>query len=680
MSDLISFAADLEPGTRFAALAPGFAYGGDYNPEQWPESVWLDDVALMRRAGVTTVTVGVFSWGLLERADGVFDWDWLDRVMDLLHENGIGVALATPTAAPPMWLMAAHPEIATVDANGVRTSSGGRLAWSPSSAVFRRYALRMVRAIAERYGSHPALRLWHVSNEIGNENGSCFSDETATAWQAWLSREYGSIEAVNSAWGTAFWGHHYTSFDQVAPPRMARTKHNPGLLLDFSRFTSDALLGHYLAERAVLREVTPGVPVTTNFMVMGEPGSAEYSRWAREVDIVANDHYLHRDDPYPNSDLSFSADRVRGMAGGGPWMLMEHSTGAINWQGINLAKRPGQLARNSLAHIAHGSESALFFQWRQSTAGAEQYHSGMVPHAGPDTRIFREVTEFGALLQRIAPAAGTRVATAKVALLFDEQSAWLLRATRGPSDRLSAVDLPKSLHRAFTARGIAVDVRPSSAPLDEYDVILAPTLPLADHTVSQKMQAATERGAHVLVGFATGLMDRNARVLTGDAAAHFSRLLGVRVTETLPLVPGTRVVTDAGWQGELWTEDLEAVDAEVIARYSEGDLAGVAALTSRRVGAGTATYLATRPDERGLFEIVDALIERAALAPVTPIETGLEVTRRVGDAGSFLFAINHDLDEPRSLDAHGTDLVSGREVDGRFTLPPGAVAVIEERQ
>ncbi|MGN6325387.1 beta-galactosidase [Pseudolysinimonas sp.] len=676
--DVVSHAADLPEPRRFPAIAPGFAYGGDYNPEQWPESVWAEDVELMRRAGVTTVTVGVFSWGLLETADGVFEWGWLDRVLDLLHENGIGVALATPTAAPPMWLLRAHPEIATVDERGVRTAPGGRLAWSPSSAVFRRYALRIVRAMAERYGSHPAVRLWHVSNEIGNENAQCFSDETTVAWRAWLADRHGDVDAVNAAWGTAFWGHRYGSIDEIDPPRFSRTAHNPGLRLDWARFTSDALLGHYLAERAVLREVTPHLPVTTNFMVMGDPGTDDYARWAREVDIVANDHYLRPEVEDRAGDLAFSADRVRGMGEGRPWLLMEHSTSAVNWQGVNLAKDPGQLARNSLAHIARGSQGALYFQWRQSSAGAEQYHSGMVPHAGADSRVFREVVEFGALLGRIAPAAATTVERARVAILFDDQAAWALRAGPGPTDRLRAFDLPQLLHRTLTARGIGVDVLPTSAPLDDRDLILVPTVPVVGEPVAAALAAAAERGAQVLVGFSTGVLDENGRVLTGGYPGRLRELLGVRSTEVRPLAPGESAATDAGWTASLWTEDLELRGAEALVRWSGGVLDGVPLLTRRPVGEGAALYLATRPDERGAADIIDRLVDAAALAPVAEIDPGLEATRRIGDAGSFLFVINHDTDAPRAVRAHGVDLVSGRSSAGSFEIPPGGVAVIQE--
>ncbi|OUE08182.1 Beta-galactosidase [Clavibacter michiganensis] len=453
MTRIRSRSSDLPAGTTFPPIARGFALGGDYSPEQWPEEVWAEDVELMRRAGVNSVNLGVFSWGLIEVADGEFDWGWLDRIMDLLHEGGIGVNLATPTAAPPIWLMRAHPEIACVTDTGVRLAQGGRLAWSPASAVFRRYALRLVERMAERYGTHPALRMWHISNELGNENAHDYGDETAAAFQDWLRARFATIEDLVEAWGTAFWGHRYTSFDQVLPPRFSGTSHNPGLQLAFERYTSDALLGHHLAERAVLRRITPQIPVTTNFMVQNHPGLADYRRWAEEVDLVSNDHYTIAADPERHGELSFSADRVRGMAHGDPWLLIEHSTSAVNWQPRNRAKSPGELARNSLAHIARGAEGALFFQWRQSTGGSEQFHSAVVPHAGSDTRVYREVAELGALLGRIREVAGSRVERARVAILMDHVAWTALRCGPKPSVDVTALDAPLTLHRELTARG-----------------------------------------------------------------------------------------------------------------------------------------------------------------------------------------------------------------------------------
>jgi len=672
-----SHSADLPEPKQFPWIADGFALGGDYSPEQWPEEVWLEDVQLMQRAGVNSVNLGVFSWGLLEIADGQFEWGWLDRAMDLLHEYGIGVNLATPTAAPPMWLMQAHPEIATVSEFGVRTSQGGRLGWSPSSATFRRYALRMVRAIAERYGSHPALKLWHVSNELGNENARCYSDETAVAWQAWLEQKYSTVTVLNEAWGTAFWGHHFTSFGQILPPRFAHTHHNPGLQLDFERFTSDALLGHYIAERNLLREITPDIPITTNFMVMNNPGVHDYAGWAREVDLVSNDHYTIGADPHRNSDLSFSADRVRGMAGGRPWLLIEHSTSAVNWQPVNRAKSRGELARNSFAHIARGADGALFFQWRMSTAGSEQFHSGIVTHSGVDSKIYREVEQLGAALQSLAPVVGSTVERGRVAILFDQDAAYAWRVTRKGSQLMNYIDLPVAVHRALTTRGIAVEVIHPHDNLDDFDLVIVPTLFLADAQTSAALTAFVEAGGHALVTYLSGIVDENNRAITGGYPGAFRDLLGIWVDEFYPLFPEESVALDNGWSGSSWTELLELRGAEALASYSSGELSGIPALTRNRRGEGTATYLATRASDDDLLALVDELTSLAGVRPVANFEIGLEVVRRVGASGSYLFAINHS-DRALSLDASGTELITGEAVDAPLSVPAGAVMVVEE--
>jgi len=677
MNDFTSHAADLPAPTRFPWIAEGIAFGGDYNPEQWPEELWPEDIALMQRAGVTSVSLGIFSWGMLEVADGVWEWGWLDRIMDLLHAGGIGVNLATPTAAPPIWLLQSHPEIATVDADGHRTAQGGRLAWSPSSAVFRRYALRVVRAVAERYGTHPALRMWHVSNEIGNENGRCFSEETGAAFRVWLAARFGDVEQLNAAWGTAFWGHHYTSFDQIEPPRGARTGHNPALLLDFERFTSDALIGHYRAERDVLREITPDVPITTNFMVMNTPGATDHEVWAREVDIVANDHYTIGADPHRHSELAFSADRVRGLVDGRPWMLMEHSTAAVNWQGVNRAKSAGEMARDSLAHVARGSDGVLFFQWRASTAGAEQFHSAMIPHAGTDSQIFRDVEQLGATLKALAPVRGSRVEKARVALLFDHDTVAALRSGRKPSTRVDPIDMPIAIHRALTRRGIAVDVLPSSADLDGYAAVVVPTLYLVDDALSARVERFAAAGGHVLVTYFSGIADVNNRVRTGGYPGAFRDLLGVRVDEFFPLMADESVELDNGWTADVWLENVDAHDAEVLARVATGERAGVPAYTRRIVGAGSAAYLATHPDEEGLDGVVGDLVDVAGVQPVAVVDAGLEVTRRTADDRSYLFLINQTGLERRA-EASGRDLVSGESHEGSVRVAPGAVVVIEE--
>jgi beta-galactosidase len=702
MTDFVSRSADLPEGTRFPWIANGFALGGDYSPEQWPESVWAEDVALMQKAGVNSVNVGVFSWGLLEISDGVFEWGWLDRIMDLLHEGGIGVNLATPTAAPPMWLMQAHPEIAPVNEHGVRSAQGGRLGWSPSSATFRRYALRLVEQIATRYGTHPALKLWHVSNELGNENARSYDDETGRAWQIWLEKKFETIDALNDAWGTAFWGHHYTAFDQLQPPRFTSTSANPGLLLDFERFTSDALLGHYLAEREVLRRITPHVPVTTNFMVQNHPNGLDYARWAEEVDLVANDHYTLGIDPETYGELAFSADRVRGMSQGDPWLLIEHSTSAVNWQARNRAKSVGELARNSLSHIARGADGALFFQWRQSTAGSEQFHSSVVPHAGADTKIFREVTELGRILGEIREVAGSRVEPAQVAILFDYDAAMALRSGAKPSVDVNALDVALTMHRELTARGIRVDVVHPSSPLAGFAAVIAPTLFLLAADDAASLERYVEEGGHLVVTAFSGIVTEHNRVIEGGYPGALRDLLGVRVEEFYPLFEADSVTvgdsdsdTANPWTGTgtVWSELLQVTTATVGATYTSGELAGIPAITLRRVGAGTAQYVSTHLDRDSTGALLERLIDRAGVTPVAVADRGLELVRRVGDATvpvagsvpvtgsatstSWLFAINHS-SEPLALGATGLDLVSGNRFIAGGTVAAGAVAIIRE--
>ncbi|WP_411722032.1 beta-galactosidase [Mycetocola sp.] len=675
MTTFLSRANDLVQPTEFRRISDGFAFGGDYSPEQWPEKVWLEDIQLMRRAGVNSVNLGVFSWGLIEVADGEFDFGWLDRIMGLLHEGGIGVNLATPTAAPPIWLLQAHPEILPVNDNGIRAAQGGRLGWSPSSATFRRYALRVVEKLAERYGEHPALRLWHVSNELGNENAKCFSDETGRAWQRWLEATFTTIDALNEAWGTAFWGHHYTSFGQLQPPRYSRTGHNPGLLLDFERFSSDALLDHYRAEREVLRRITPRVPVTTNFMVQNHPGVGDYRAWAGEVDLVSNDHYTIGIDPERHGELAFSADRVRGMAGGDPWLLIEHSTSAVNWQARNRAKSAGELARNSLAHIARGAEGALFFQWRQSTAGSEQFHSAVVPHAGANTKVYREAEALGATLSAIAEVAGSRVETASVAMLFDYDAASALRSGRKPTVDINSLAVALELHRALTARGIAVDIIHPSDDLDGYTAVLVPTLFLMTGENAGRLTAWVSAGGHAVVTYFSGIVNEHNRV-HGTYPGVLRDLLGVRVEEIFPLFEDERVTLDNGWTGSIWTELTHLDGATAVAGYATGELEGVPAITRNTVGAGSASYVATHLDAESTGALVDDLVSRANLRPVAVADRGLELTRRVGDDRSWLFAINHSPD-PLHLDAAGLDLVTGNRFEAG-AVAPGSVVVLRE--
>lgn len=663
----------------------GLAFGGDYNPEQWPRETWVEDVRLMREAGVTFATVGVFSWALLQPAPDRFDFGWLDEVLDLLHGAGIAVDLATATASPPPWLSRSHPEILPVDRSGNRLWPGSRQAWCSSSPVFREHALALVEAMALRYRGHPALAMWHVSNELGCHNAHCYCDVSAAAFRRWLRLRYESLERLNQAWGTQFWSQHYGDWEEILPPRQTTTGPNPTQVLDFVRFSSDELLDYFRAERDLLHRLSPGVPVTTNFMVTSHFSGLDYWAWAPEQDLISQDHYLDGRLEDPVAELAFSADLTRGLAGGRPWFLMEHSTSAVNWQPVNYAKPPGQLMRNTLAHVARGADAVGYFQWRASRAGAEKFHSALVPHAGTDTKVWREVVELGALLQRAADVAGTRVEST-VALLFDWQAGWACDQGNHPSEAVRYIDQPQALHRALWRAGVTTDLVGPGADLSGYSAVVVPTLYLVDDATADEVRRFVERGGHAVVTYFSGIVDPDDHIRLGGYPGAFAELLGIRTEEFFPLTPGNRVALDptgdgwaaaVEWTGSVWSELTHLTGAESVATYRNGPLVGAPAVTRHLFGAGTAWYVGTSLNDEALSALVTRVCAAADVHPPLTVPAGVEVIRRTGDARSFLFVINHSA-APARVSARGTDLVSGARVDGDLDLPGGRCALIRE--
>lgn len=658
----------------------GLAFGGDYNPEQWPEEVWAEDAALMREAGVNLVTVGVFAWARLEPSPGAYSFGWLDRVLDLLHDHGVAVDLATATASPPPWLTHRHPDVLPVDERGTRYAIGSRQTWCPSSPVYRERSLALVEALATRYRGHPALALWHVSNELGCHNSRCYCDVTAAHFRRWLRDRYGDdLEALNDSWGTAFWSQRYGDWEEVGVPSLSTAQSNPGQLLDFARFSSDVLLEQYVAERDVLHRLAPGVPVTTNFMVTSHVRDMDYFRWAPEQDVVSTDHYVDGRLDHPLDELAFSASLTRGVADRRPWLLMEHSTSAVNWQPVNYAKVPGELLRTSLTHVAHGSDGALFFQWRASRAGAERFHSGLVPHAGTDSRRWREVTELGRVLQDLSGVRGSSV-DADAAVLFDYEAWWAVDTHSVPSELVRYLDVPRDVHRALAAEGVVADVVHPSADLSRYRLVVVPTLHLVDDDLEGRLREAAENGAHVVVTYFSGVADRRGHVRLGGYPGAFRDLLGVCAQEFFPLAPAQRVALDDDGSATVWTEDLDAPDAEVLARYVDGPLPGTPALTRRQVGAGAAWYVATRPDDDGWRRLLGRAADEAGVVATAKVHgdaTGVHVVRRRGQGRTWLFVLNHGARDVR-VEARGRDLVGQRDVDGAVDVPAGGCAVVAE--
>jgi beta-galactosidase len=523
--------------------------------------------------------------------------------------------------------------------------------------------------------------MWHVHNEYGVPVSACYCDSCAAHFRRWLATTYGTVDAVNEAWGTAFWGQRYADLDQINPPRLTPAAVNPSQALDYKRFADATMRENFVAERDILHRLSPGVPVTTNFMTaLSQCDSVDYWAWGREVDIVTNDHYLITDGRRTHVNLAMAADLTRSVAGGAPWLLLEHSTSGVNWQPRNPAKAPGQMARNSLAHVARGSDGAMFFQWRQSRRGAEKFHSAMVPHGGTDTRVWREVIELGAAVDALGEIRGTRT-EADVAVLWDWHSWWAQNLEWRPSVDHDARERADAFYEALYDRHLTVDFAHPEADLSRYPLVVVPALYLMTQAAGNNLTAYVENGGTLVVSYFSGIVDEHDAVHEGAYPGPLRDVLGLTVEEFSPLLPGERVSVSGPDGSELgadvWTEFVVPRGAETVLTYADGLTAGRPAVTRHRLGEGTAWYVSTRLGADGLDALLGWAVGDARLAPRADLPRDVEMVRRTGESGTYVFAVNHtgsDVKVP--LEAQGTELLTGERAAGRLAIPAGAVRVV----
>jgi beta-galactosidase len=673
----------MKPPTPLRSVAPklpaGLLYGGDYNPEQWPEEVWREDVRLMRAAGVNLVSLAIFSWAKLEPRPGEFNFDWLDRVVDLLWANGVSVCLATATASPPAWLSRAHPESLPVDVNGVRLSPGSRQHYCPNSRAYRAGGARLIGELARRYAAHPAVALWHVNNEIGCHTYECFCDVCAADFRSWLRARYGSLEALNESWGTAFWSQAYGDWEEILPPRKMPTFRNPGQVLDYARFMSGALCDVLAGEVAAIRAVAPEAKVTTNGLAFHRP--VDYHRWYREVDIAAWDSY-----PDPSGGLdevraaAFNHDLFRGLRGGQPFMLMEQATTQVNWRPVNALKSDGRMRALSLAAVARGADAVMFFQWRASRAGAEKFHSAMVPHFGPEGRVFREVCALGEDLKKLAGVCGART-PARVALLVSWENRWALELESKPT-AFDYAAIVQHYYGALWDLNLGVDVVHPDTPLDDYALVVAPALYQITRSQAEALRDFVRRGGALIMSYFSGVADERDHIWLGGYPALLQDVLGLAVEEWQPLGAGEDNALSVGGREvrcEKFCELLHLRGAEVLATYARGFFGGRPAVTRHQHGAGEAVYVATQPERGWLRELLGGLARGRGLAVPMQASPGVEIAVRCTGADEFLFVINHEAAEATVDFQHwsGTDLLAGARCEGATSLEPFGVRVLK---
>ncbi len=682
--------------TRYSPINPRFPHflhGGDYNPDQWPEEVWAEDMRLMKLANCNAMSVGIFAWTKLEPEEGKYDFGWLDRVMDLLAANGAYAVLATPSGARPAWMSKKYPEVLRVRPERLRNLHGVRHNHCLTSPVYREKVSQINTRLAERYKDHPALLVWHISNEY---NGECHCDLCQAAFREWLKKKYeNDLDRLNHAWWAAFWSHTYTDWEQIESPSPVGEFLLHGLNLDWKRFCNDQTFSFFLNEIAPLKRLTPDVPVTTNFMGLF-PG-LNYPKFAEYVDVVSWDSYpvwhTTSSDWRLGAQVGFIHDQNRSMKGGKPFMLMESTPSNTNWQPIPKLKRPGMHLLSSLQAVAHGADTVQYFQWRKSRGSSEKFHGAVVDHVGHEhTRVFRDVAEVGAALQKLDGVIGTSVRP-DVAIYLDWENRWAIDDMKGlGNDRRNYPETVIAHYLPFWKRGIPVDVIAEEAEIGGYKLVVAPMLYMLKPGVAERLRAFVAQGGTLVMTYWSGIVDENDLCFLGGwPGGGLREVLGIWDEETdtitaaernsVAALPGNELGLSGPYEARDYFALIHAEGARVLATFGSDFYAGRPALTVNDFGRGKAFYVASRNDEKFMDDFFGALAGRLGLlrALNADLPDGVTAQLRTDGEKQYVFVMNFN-PAPAAVDLGGAswrNLLNGAEVQGRLELQGYGAAVLE---
>lgn len=658
---------------------PFFGHGGDYNPDQWRDrpDILEEDIRLMKLAGCNLMSVGIFAWSALEPEEGRFDFDWLEDVLDRFAENGISAFLATPSGARPAWMSERYPEVLRVREDGQRNLHGGRHNHCFTSPVYREFVRRINAALAGRFGHHPAVVGWHVSNEYG---GACHCELCQEAFRAFLKEAYGSLDALNRAWWTGFWSKTYTDWRQLHSPSRFGEATLHGLNLSWKRFVTHQTVDFMRAEVAPLRAVAPNLPVTTNLMTLYD--GLDPFRFASVVDFASYDSYPRwgADDASEAALAAMNYDIMRCILHR-PFALMESTPSQVNWQDVCKLKKPGMHLLSSLHAVAHGADTVQYFQWRKSRGASEKFHGAVVDHAGHEhTRTFRDVAEVGRTLPKLAGMLGAPT-PARAALVFDWENRWALEDSQGPRREKHYEDTVLEHYRALRRCGVDVDVIEEGADLSGYALVAAPMLYMVKPGVAEALESFVRGGGTFVATCHTGCVDRDDLCFLGGFPGPLRRLLGVWIEETDALYDGEtngiRAEDGQTYACSTLCDLVHAETARVTGTYAADFYAGTPAVTVNAFGAGRAHYIATRP---GLDFLTAFYRRRLAEAGVEPLcadlPDGVEVSSRASASGRYLFAMNFSGKPARIRLPVGTDMLTGEAAGGDTALGVNGVAVI----
>lgn len=666
---------------------PVLLHGGDYNPDQWLDrpDILEEDIKMMKKAGVNTATVGVFSWSALEPQEGNFQFGWLHDIMDKLYENGIYTVLATPTGARPAWMDEKYPSVLRVEKDGRRNHHSGRHNHCMSSLEYRALVEKMDTKLAQEFGNHPGLILWHISNELG---GECYCDSCKKRFQEYLREKYhNNIEELNKQWWTSFWSRRFDSFEQIEPPYDNGEHSILGLNLDWKRFNSWNMKDYLAFERRILKKYTPQVPATANFMKLFE--QLDYVDLAKEIDIISWDGYPSWNNDYEMpadtaAELSFDHAVMRSLKKDKPFMLMESTPSLVNWHSVNKLKRPGILRASSIQTIGCGSDTVQYFQWRKGRGAAEQFHGAVVDHLGrDDTRVFKEVSEVGELLKKLAPVTGSRVAS-KAAVLFDWSNRWAIKDMQGMAhDTKNYEKEVRKFYNIHLKKGINADIVFPLEDLSSYSLVVLPMYYAVSKEAGAWLKEYVKNGGTVVATYLTAYVNENTLAyLGGFPGAGLGEVFGLYAEELDTLYPtdSNAVLMKDGNKAIVkdYCELIKLTGAEVLGTYESDFYAGMPAVTVHSYGNGKAYYIGTRMEEEDLIKFFTQIWSECGIKE-KELPEGVEyLTRTAEDGSTFDFYVNYNaMPVTVQLSKDGTNLLNGEAVSGKVEILPFNAVVVK---
>lgn len=655
-----------------------FYLGADYYPEHWPEERWPVDADLMVEAGFNIVRLAEFAWSKMEPEEAQYHFEWLDKAIKILSERGIKILLGTPSASPPPWVMYKYPGFFHVNQNGIRATFGNRREYCPTNARYRDYSRQITRKMAEHYRDHPSVLGWQIDNELSNR---CFCPICHIAFHNWLREKYQTLDAVNEKWGTVFWGHEYSDWDQIPVPLHSGGAPNPGLALDYYRFQSDAYVDFQSEQIRVVREVCPDHLVLHNFMGFGFD-QINYFDLAEDLDLVALNTYQRTQfTPYDGKEYSaLIGDTMRGLKNQNYWVT-EQQGGPGGWDIVGVTPRPGELRLWSYQSIAHGADAIIFFRWRSALFGTEQFWHGILDHHGAPNRRFQEVKKLGSELQAIGNRiAGSKV-RASVAMLLSYDSRFAFQIQKNHPDFEYSQHFI-NIYRELYNLQLAVDVLSPTSEFSHYRLLILPSLHIVDDVLADRITNYVKEGGMILVTPRSGVKDEFNLVVDKPLPGKLSYVCGVEVEEYVSLM--FDFTNEIRFEGKgkrshpvhTWCDILAPSTSEVIARYTKDYYSSKPAITLNKFGKGKAIYVGTFGNRKFYQQLIGWALKEADISPKFKAPEGVEIRERLLDDQKILFILNHTQKEQQvQIDGAYRDLLSDKPFTGKVTIPPLDIAI-----